>query len=249
MKDKLKKYLMVVTMAVGILFSAAMPAFAYTGGAGQTETDADTSNVGTVIGNSSAEEEDSEDTPITEEPSGIGDSEEEESQGRVQGTPFSVSGNGQLADDLADDGSKQFLTIQTKNGNTFFMVLDRSNNTENVYMLSMIDENDLAEFLDGTEKEPEPEQPSVVIPETEQPSVLEKPETEEKPEEAKGGMNLGALLAVAVLLAGGIGGYYYFKVLKPRQDEEEADSEDLEFFGGAYVNEEQDDTDEEEEDE
>ncbi len=247
MKDKLKKYLMIVTMAVGILLSTVMPAFAYTGGAGQTETN--TSNVGTVTGNSSAEEANSEDAPITEEPSGTGDSEEEESQGRVQGTPLSVPGNGQLVDDLADDGSKQFLTIQTKNGNTFFMVLDRSNNTENVYMLSMIDENDLAEFLDGTEKEPELEQPSVVIPETEQPTVLEEPETEEKSEETKGGMNLGALLAVAVLLAGGIGGYYYFKVLKPRQDEEEADSEDLEFFGGAYVNEEQDDTDEEEEDE
>ena len=247
MKDKIKKYLMVITMVVGMMFSAAMPAFAYTGSAGQTE--ADTTNVGTATGNSSVETEDLEDAPIAEEPSDTEEPEEEESQGRVQGTSFSVPGNGQLVDDMADDESKQFLTVQTKNGNTFFMVLDRSNNTENVYMLSMIDENDLAEFLDGTEKEPELEQPSVVIPETEQPTVLEEPETEEKSEETKGGMNLGALLAVAVLLAGGIGGYYYFKVLKPRQDEEEADSEDLEFFGGAYVNEEQDDTDEEEEDE
>lgn len=93
MKDKLKKYLMIVTMAVGILLSTVMPAFAYTGGAGQTETN--TSNVGTVTGNSSAEEANSEDAPITEEPSGTGDSEEEESQGRVQGTPLSVPGNGQ----------------------------------------------------------------------------------------------------------------------------------------------------------
>ena len=119
-------------------------------------------------------------------------------------------------------------------------------------MLSMIDENDLAEFIGETEKEPEQEQPSVVIPETEQPSVQEEPqtETEEALEGKKGGMNTGALLAVIVLLAGGIGGYYYFKVLKPRQDEDEADGEDLEFYdGGAYVNEDQEDSDEEGEDE
>ena len=119
-------------------------------------------------------------------------------------------------------------------------------------MLSMIDENDLAEFIGETEKEPEQERPSVAIPETEQPSVQEEPEseTEEAPEEKKGGMNTGALLAVIVLLAGGIGGYYYFKVLKPRQDEDEADGEDLEFYdGGAYVNEDQEDSDEEGEDE
>lgn len=248
MKDKIKKYLMVITMVVGMLFSAAMPALAYTGGAEQTETD--TSNVGTVTDNTSVETEDTEDTAVTEEPSDTEESEDEGSQGRVQGTPFSVPGNGQLVDDKTDDESKQFLTIQTKNGNTFFMVLDRSNNTENVYMLSMIDENDLAEFIGETKEEPEQEQPSVIIPETEKPSAPEESETETEPEEKKGGMNTGALLAVIVLLAGGIGGCYYFKVLKPRQDEDEMDGEDLEFYdGGAYINEDKDDSDDEGEDE
>ena len=250
MKDKIKKYLMVITMVVGMLFSAAMPALAYTGGAEQTGED--TSNVETVTGNINTETEDTEDVPVTEEPSDTGEPEDEESQGRVQGTPFSVPGNGQLVDDKADDESKQFLTIQTKNGNTFFMVLDRSDNTENVYMLSMIDENDLAEFIGETKEEPKQEQPSVIIPETEKPSVPDEPETEteSKSEEKKSGMNMGVLLAVIVLLAGGIGGYYYFKVLKPRQDEDETDGEDLEFYdGGAYINEDQDGSDEEGEDE
>ena len=247
MKTKIKKYLMVVVMAVGMLFSASMPAFAYTGGAEQAEADTGT---GTVTGNISVETEDTEDAPITEEPSDTESAETEESQGRVQGTPFSVPGNGQLVDDMEDDESKQFLTIQTKNGNTFFMVLDRSNNTENVYMLSMIDEDDLAEFIGETEEKPEAEQPSVVIPETEKPSVPDEPETEKEPEEKRGGMNTGALLAVVVLLAGGIGGFYYFKVLKPRQDEDEADGEDLEFYdGGAYINEDQERSDDEGEDE
>ena len=109
MKAKIKKYLMVITMVVGMMFSAAMPAFAYTGSAGQTE--ADTTNVGTATGNSSVENGDPEDAPIAEEPSDTEEPEEEESQSRVQGTPFSVPGNGQLVDDMADDESKQFLKI------------------------------------------------------------------------------------------------------------------------------------------
>ena len=97
MKTKIKKYLMVVTMVTGMLFSVAMPAFAYTGGAGQADTETGT---GTVTGNISVETEDTEDAPITEEPSDTESAEAEESQGRVQGTPFSVPGNGQLVDDM-----------------------------------------------------------------------------------------------------------------------------------------------------
>lgn len=231
MKVKVKKYLMLLVLAVGMLFSTAVPVSAYTGGAQQQTSETGAGNGNTV------------EAPITEE-SSTEESDNEETAGRVQGTPFSVPGNGQLVDDVSDDETKQFLTIQTKNGNTFFMVLDRSSNAENVYMLSMIDENDLAEFLEEPQAEPEPETPSVVIPEQE--AVRTEPETEPEAEpvkEEKGGMNVGALLAVAVLLAGGAGGYYYFKVLKPQRDEDDAEGEDLEFYdGGAYINEDQEDT-------
>lgn len=37
----------------------------------------------------------------------------------------------------------------------FFLVLDRSRNAENAYMLSMIDENDLADFIEENQMEPE----------------------------------------------------------------------------------------------
>ena len=107
-------------------------------------------------------------------------------------------------------------------------------------MLSMIDENDLAEFIDGTETqtEPETETPQVVIPETEEEPV--ETETETEPEEQTAGMNTGVLLAMGLLLAGGVGGFYYLKVVKPKKDEEDADGEDLEFYdGGEYMNEDQ----------
>lgn len=158
----------------------------------------------------------------------------EETPEETEITPFSVAGNGQLLDDISDDETKQFLTVQTKNGNTFFMVIDRSRNSENVYMLSLIDENDLAEFIEEEEPEPAEEKPAVVVEEPKPEPVQEEP----GPEPEKGGMGLGALLTVILLGAGSIGGYYYFKIWKPKREEEEAESEDLEFFdGGAYVNE------------
>ena len=168
----------------------------------------------------------------------------EETPEETEATPFSVAGNGQLLDDITDDETKQFLTVQTKNGNTFFMVIDRSRNSENVYMLSLVDENDLAEFL---EEEPEPveeEKPAVII---EEPQPVAE---ESQPEPEKAGMNMGAVLTILILGAGVVGGYYYFKILKPKREEEEAESEDLEFYdGGAYTNEDEESGQDEEENE
>ena len=158
----------------------------------------------------------------------------EETPEETEITPFSVSGNGQLLDDITDDETKQFLTVQTKNGNTFFMVIDRSRNSEDVYMLSLIDENDLAEFIEEGETEPAEEKPAVIVEEPRPEPVQEQPESEQE----KGGMGMGALFTIILLGAGSIGGYYYFKIWKPKREEEEAESEDLEFYdGGAYVNE------------
>lgn len=182
-----------------------------------------------------------------------GDANAEGSQlvGTVQGsgtgdTPFSIPGNGLLLDDKSEDGTKQFLTIRTKNGNTFFMVLDRSNNTENVYMLSMIDENDLAEFIEDAQDKPKTETPSLVIPQKEAPSTDLEP-TEEKGQAEKelkknqsSGMNTGTVFILIVILAGGIGGFYYLKVIKPNREEEDVEMEDLEFQEDeSYINEDE----------
>lgn len=168
----------------------------------------------------------------------------EETPEETEPTPFSVAGNGELLDDITNDETKQFLTVQTKNGNTFFMVIDRSRNSENVYMLSLIDEYDLAEFIEEEKTEPVEEKPAVVVEEPKPEPVKEEPQPE------KGGMGMGALLAMILLGAGGVGGYYYFKIWKPKREEEEAESEDLEFYdGGAYVNEDQENGQAEEENE
>lgn len=219
---KFNRWLMALAVAGGIFSATATTAFAYVPDPQQTEaaTEAVSENEGTVIPEQEAAGQ-TEGTP------------QEETQGGE--TPFSIPGNGEVLDDKTEDDTKEFLTIQTKNGNTFFLVLDRSSNTENVYMLSMIDENDLAEFMDEAQTE---ETPQVVIPETETTVVPEETESETVQPEDGNGMNTGALLAIGLLAAGGIGAGYYFKVVKPKKKEAQEDAEDLEFYdGGAYINE------------
>ena len=179
------------------------------------------------------------------------DTEKKEDIVRVTGegdnSAFSTPGNAQLVDDKENDDTKQFLTIQTKKGNTFYMVIDRSSNTENVYMMSLVDENDLAEFLDETEKSKETEESTVVIQETtpETTPVAEE-ETEVKKEEKteeKTGMNvkgLGAIVLAAIL---GVAGIAVYKK-HGRGKEEDYVSEQLEFSDGPYVNEEEDEEEE-----
>ena len=171
------------------------------------------------------------------------DTEKAEDTGRVTGesnnSAFSTPGNAQLVDDKENDDTKQFLTIQTKKGNTFYMVIDRSSNTENVYMMSLVDENDLAEFLDETEKDKETEESTVVIPET-TPAAEEK--TEVKKEE-KSGMNVKGLAAIVVAAILGFAGIAVYKKHGRSKDEDYV-SEQLEFSDGPYVNEEDDEKEE-----
>lgn len=152
---------------------------------------------------------------------------------------FSVPGNGEVLDNITDDSTKEFYTIRTANNNTFYMVVDHSQNSQNVYMLSMIDEDDLAEFMNEKETEKKVED-SVVIPEV---KPTEVPETEiEKPEEpANSGMN--SLAVVGIVAAVGLGGFFLLK-MKSKKKEEEIESENLEVSDGLQTVNEDDESDE-----
>ena len=162
--------------------------------------------------------------------------------GESNNSAFSTPGNAQLVDDKENDDTKQFLTIQTKKGNTFYMVIDRSSNTENVYMMSLVDENDLAEFLDETEKDKETEESTVVIPETAPETTPAEEETEVKKEE-KSGMNVKGFAAIVVAAILGFAGIAVYKKHGRSKDEDYV-SEQLEFSDGPYVNEEDDEKEE-----
>ena len=155
-------------------------------------------------------------TEVAEEPVQVIEEEEPTEEEKI---PFTIAGNGEVEDNIVDDPSKEFFTVKTKGGNTFFLVIDRARNSENVYMLSMIDEYDLQEFLDD-------ETPAVVLPET-KPEPTPDVEIEEPKEESSGGMNK-ILLLVFVAALGGAGAFFYFYIYKPKPKEETPQSENLE---------------------
>lgn len=143
---------------------------------------------------------------------------------------FSVPGNAEVKDDITDDSSKEFLTITTKNNNTFYVVIDRSSTTENVYMLSQIDENDLSKFLDEEGSAPVIEkEPQVVLEENKKQDEV-KPDAEKEEKKAK--TNVGGLVTILILALGGIAGYYYFKIHKANQEEDDSIDEGLETDDG-----------------
>lgn len=74
--------------------------------------------------------------------------------------PFAVTpdGNLTLIDDFlqieapaSEDSArieKQFITVQSKNGNTFYIVIDRNGDNENVYFLNLVDEADIMALME-----------------------------------------------------------------------------------------------------
>lgn len=164
-------------------------------------------------------------TAVAEEPVQVVEEAEPTEEEKI---PFTIAGNGEVEDNIVDDPSKEFFTVKTKGGNTFFLVIDRARNSENVYMLSMIDEYDLQEFLDDEDRngQQEEETPAVVLPET-KPEPTPDVEIEEPKEESSGGMNK-ILLLVFVAALGGAGAFFYFYIYKPKPKEETPQSENLE---------------------
>ena len=164
------------------------------------------------------------------------------------GTAFTTPGNAQVQDDITEDGSKEFLTITTQNNNTFYLVIDRSASTENVYLLSQIDENDLQEFLkDGAASVSEKQEPAVVLEEESQTGASAETAqekelaVEEEPEEEVSG-NTAGLIVIFLAAGAGIAAYYFLKIRKKKAIEEEEDEEGLELDDGLETVDEREET-------
>ena len=205
---RMNKMLAVLFLSASMIFATGTTAFAY------------------VDESAEASKTESVETEETEK-----DTVVEENQINTE-EPFSVPGNAQVQDDITNSKNKEFLTITTKNNNTFYLIIDRSANVDNVYMLSQIDENDLQEFLeeDSSASTIVDVTPEVVIDENTHTEQTEQPATE-SPEKEGTASNLGALVAILISAILGVGAYGYMKFIKPKKDEDDGDDEGIEMIG------------------
>ena len=162
--------------------------------------------------------------------------------------PLTPDGNAALVDDYG--GNKQLITVTTKNGNYFYILVDRDDEGENtVHFLNQVDEADLMALMEDGDSE----DPPAVCSCTEkcQAGAInrncpvcafamtsctgkaaepeEPPATEPEPEK-KSGMNPAVLLLVVALLGGG-GALYYFKFMKNKSKTKGPDNLDDYDYG------------------
>ena len=177
--------------------------------------------------------------------------------------PLTPEGNMTLVDDISGDAAedKQFIVVQSKGGNYFYIVIDNAadgNNT--VHFLNQVDEADLLAIIDedGGTSTPAPavcrctDKCAVGAVNTACPvcsinmkecigkEVPTEPDAPNESEQHKGKGGMGVFLIVALL--GGGGAFYYFKFMKPKQSVKGGTQLDDLYFD-EYDEDEADDTD------
>ena len=199
------RFLTVLAVCVMVLSCFSVTAFAY----------ADDTEQNLPVTEATQPEQQPETTPASEKP---------------KGEPIDDEGNAYTRDLLYDKATnKQFITVQTKSGNTFFIVIDYDapiNEDEEqyqTYFLNMVDESDLLALLDedtaaalttcnGT---------APVTPEPDKDAETDAPAP--KPEKKS---NIGVILVIFALAGAAGAAYYYIKFVKGRKLKDE----DMDFF-------------------
>ena len=170
------------------------------------------------------------------------------------GEGFSEDGNLVTRDLLYDEHTnKQFITVQTSGGATFYLVIDYDKPVDEkgeqyeTYFLNMVDEADLLAAAEAAGVEQAvcscSEKCEAGAVNTEcavcsvkknkcagtQPEPVETEENAPEDTEPETGGNPGMLLAVLAVAVVGGGSAFYFKVIRPKQQEAAGPEED---YGG-----------------
>lgn len=174
-----------------------------------------------------------------------------------EGEPIDDEGNAYTRDLLYDKATnKQFITVQTKSGNTFYIVIDYDapiNDEEEqyqTYFLNMVDEADLLALMDEAAVEAlttcvcedkcvvgdinvecpvcktNMSECTGVVPEPETPVDGDEPEQPDDTEKPEKSSNMGMIIGVIAVVGIGGAAYYYFKFIRGKKQKDE----DLDFF-------------------
>ena len=188
----------------------------------------------------------------------------EQLMGGSGGAALTPDGNLSLIDDIGSStrSGKQFITVETRNGSVFYLIIDRDDEgEETVHFLNQVDEADLLTLMG--DDAPAAETPAVCnckekcaagavntncpvcknnLSECSGKEAVTEPEPEpEQPEKKSSG---GLLVIVLLLALAGGGVFAYVKFIKPKQGVKvSADPDDYDFEDEEMVNEdEQEDT-------
>jgi hypothetical protein len=155
--------------------------------------------------------------------------------------PFTPDGTGTVIDNVTDGDGKEFFSIETPDGNVFYLIVDRQRQTDNVYLLNAVTEDDLTSLAKEGNGTAQGGIHAQTPPQAADPGATEKPEPEPPvPPASSGGMNSGTIIFILIAAAAAGGAGYYFKILKPKKqagiggedDYDEDDDSDYEDEGG-----------------
>ncbi|MDR0861861.1 MAG: DUF4366 domain-containing protein [Oscillospiraceae bacterium] len=131
------------------------------------------------------------------------------------GNPLTPDGTGTVLDKITNENGKEFFTVETPDGNVFYIIVDRERESDNVYLLNAVNEDDLASLAKSGDGMPVS---AVTVPEvTPTPAPVETTPTPEPEPQKSGNSNTGtiAFIVIAVVVFGGAA--YYFKIVRPKK--------------------------------
>ena len=167
-------------------------------------------------------------------------------------SPLTPDGNLELVDDVTQESDgKQFITVQSKNDNTFYIVIDRDKDTDNVYFMNLVDEADLMALMEDGEvtvkctckTRCEAGDVDTTCPvcknnmvectgveEEKEAEATTEPTTEDTEKIESKGSSAPILLILLIVGLGAGGAVYYLKFKKPKTDTKDpVDLDDYDF--------------------